>query len=84
MKVGDYKIIIACDGMITYQYRWSDGIACHFNLLSEVAESYRPLFKRFTDNMDIATVELDRSPWVADFLFKAKEGKQNWRDKIDM
>lgn len=72
MKVGDYKIIIACDGMITYQYRWSDGITCHFNLLSEVAEPYRSLFKRFTDNMNIATVGLDRSPWVADFLFKAK------------
>ena len=76
MKAGDYRIIIDKDGMLTYQYQWSDGVTCHFNLLSEVAESYRPLFKRFTDNMDIATVELDRSPWVADFLFKAK-GKQN-------
>ena len=84
MKAGDYRIIIDKDGMLTYQYQWSDGVTCHFNLLSEVAESYRPLFKRVTDNMDIAMVELDRSPWVADFLFKAKEGKQNWRDKIDM
>ena len=66
----NFKLTVAKDGMLTYEYESCGGdLAFSFNLLCEVGEPYQPWFRDEIRrrNLNVVTRELDVPPWVADF-----------------